>query len=262
MHNRFPTLFLSHGSPLYALDAGAAGTAWEAMVQRLPKPRVIIVITAHWETNLPMLSGNAKPNMIYDFGGFPDALYQISYPAPGAPDTAALAVARLKAADITAAIDGCRGFDHGTWVPLARMFPNADIPVVQLSVQPTLGVAHAYRVGAALAALRDEGVLIVGSGHMTHNLEDWMARSPMTTEYVTAFQTWMLARLTANTRDDLTHYRERAPHAVRAHPTEEHLLPLFVAHGAAGAMLETPSVARTFSGLEGGALALDAYRFD
>jgi 4,5-DOPA dioxygenase extradiol len=261
--SKLPTLFISHGSPMHAVASGAAGDVWAALGQELgkakPRPRALLVVTAHWETNLPMLSGNAKPSMIYDFGGFPDQLYEIQYPASGAPELAARASGLLKSAGVTAAVDGCRGLDHGTWVPLLRMFPHADIPVAQLSVQPSLGAAHAYRVGEALAPLREEGIAIIGSGHLTHNLRDWMmaARSPTTetASYAREFQAWMFAHLQSNDVNSLTRYRELAPHAVRAHPSEEHLLPLFVARGAAGADAKTQRV------FEGSALAMDAYRF-
>jgi 4,5-DOPA dioxygenase extradiol len=251
---------------MHAIASGAAGEVWAALGQELgkakPRPRALLVVTAHWETNLPMLSGNAKPSMIYDFGGFPEELYRIQYAAPGAPDLATRASTLLKAAGITAAIDGCRGLDHGTWVPLLRMFPGADIPVVQLSVQPSLGASHAWRVGEVLAPLREEGVAIIGSGHLTHNLRDWMmAARSQTTEtapYAREFKAWMFAHLQSNDVEALTHYRDLAPHAVRAHPSEEHLLPLFIARGAAGADAKTE---RVFEGFEGSALAMDAYRF-
>ena len=129
---KLPTLFISHGSPMHAINAGAAGEAWAALAKQLPTPKAVLMVTAHWETNLSMLSGNAKPSMIYDFGGFPDALYKINYAAPGAPDIAAKAQALLKSAGITAGVDGCRGFDHGTWVPLLKMFPDADVPITQV----------------------------------------------------------------------------------------------------------------------------------
>jgi 4,5-DOPA dioxygenase extradiol len=261
--SKLPTFFISHGSPMHAIASGAAGDVWAALGKSKPRPRALLVATAHWETNLPMLSGNAKPSMIYDFGGFPDPLYQIRYSAPGAPELATHASGLLKTAGITAAVDGCRGLDHGTWVPLLRMFPNADIPVVQLSVQPSLGTAHAWRVGEALAPLREEGVAIIGSGHLTHNLRDWMmaARSQTmeTALYAREFQAWMFAHLQSNDVEALTHYRDLAPHAARAHPSEEHLLPLFVARGAAGADAKTE---RVFEGFEGSALAMDAYRFN
>ena len=258
--NALPTFFLSHGSPMHAIQAGKAGEAWARLAAALPVPKAVLMVTAHWETNLPMLSGNARPSMIYDFGGFPDALYKIQYAAPGEPGVAARAQSLLKDAGFTAGVDGCRGFDHGTWVPLLKMYPDADVPVVQLSVQTALNPHHHFEVGRALAPLTREGVLIVGSGHLTHNLRDWMmsrgqvAHAP----YAVKFQSWVHEHLAAHDVDALTHYRDRAPDAARAHPTEEHFLPLFVALGAAG---ENATVERVFDGFEGSALAMDAYRF-
>ena len=218
------------------------------------------MVTAHWETNLPMFSGNAKTSMIYDFGGFPEALYKINYPAPGAPDIAAQAQALLKGAGLTAGIDGCRGVDHGTWVPLLKMYPDADVPIVQLSVQTAMNPRHHVDVGRALAPLTKEGVLIVGSGHLTHNLRDWMMSRGDATHapYAVKFQRWVFDRLAAHDVDALAAYRQQAPDAVRAHPTEEHFLPLFVALGAAGPDTEPK---RVFAGFEGNALVMDAYRF-
>jgi len=257
---KLPTLFLSHGSPMHAVNAGAAGEVWAALAKKLPKPKAVLMVTAHWESNLPMLSGNARPSMIYDFGGFPEELYKIRYPAPGAPDIAARAQQLLKDAGITAGIDGCRGFDHGTWVPLLKMYPDADVPVVQLSVQTAMSPQHHYEVGRALAPLTKEGVLIVGSGHLTHNLRDWMATRGQGTRaaYAQHFQQWVYEHLASHDVNALTHYRREMPDAVRAHPTEEHFLPLFVALGAAG---EDAKVERVFDGFEGNALAMDAYRF-
>ena len=255
-----PTLFISHGSPMHAINAGAAGDVWAALANQLPTPKAVLMVTAHWETNLPMLSGNAKPSMIYDFGGFPEALYKINYPAPGAPDVAAKAQALLKDAGITAGIDGCRGIDHGTWVPLLKMYPHAEVPIVQLSVQTAMNPRHHYDVGRALTPLTRQGVLIVGSGHLTHNLRDWMqsrgqaAHAP----YAQNFQRWVFDHLATHDIDALTRYRQDAPDAMRAHPTEEHFLPLFVALGAAA---EDAKAHRVFAGFEGSALAMDAYRF-
>ena len=255
-----PTLFLSHGSPMHAINAGAAGEVWAALAKQLPKPKAVLMITAHWETHLPMLTGNAKPSMIYDFGGFPDELYKIVYPAPGAPDVAARAQTLLKAAGFTAGIDGCRGFDHGTWVPLLKLYPDANVPVVQLSVQTAMNPRHHYDVGRALAPLTKEGVLIIGSGHLTHNLRDWVMSRGQTAHapYADNFQRWVFEHLAAHDVDGLTRYREAAPEAVRAHPTEEHFMPLFVALAAAGADAKST---RLFDGFEGNALAMDAYRF-
>jgi 4,5-DOPA dioxygenase extradiol len=257
---RLPTLFLSHGSPMHSVEPGAAGRAWAALGRRLPKPRAVLVASAHWETALPMVTGNPKPQTIHDFGGFPEELYRIRYPAPGAPDVAAEIVAALKRAGVTAGIDGCRGLDHGAWVPLRYMYPEADVPVLQLAVQPGRGTAHHFEMGRALSRLADAQVLIVGSGHTTHNLREWMAgmRRPQTLPYAQAFADWVAARLAAHDVESLVHYRERAPEAARAHPTEEHFLPLFVALGAAEPEARPE---RVVEGLEGGALSMDSYLF-
>ncbi len=227
-------------------------------------PKAVLVVTAHWESNLPMLSGNARPAMIYDFSGFPDELYEIVYPAPGAPDVAARAQALLRSAGFATVIDGSRGLDHGAWVPLLKMYPDANVPVVQLSVQTTLNPRHHFDVGRALAPLTREGVLVVGSGHLTHNLRDWMMSqrhgtgSNVRAAYAQKFQRWVFDRLNAHDVEALVRYREDAPDAVRAHPTEEHFLPLFVALGAAG---EGAKVERVHDGFDGSALAMDVYRF-
>jgi 4,5-DOPA dioxygenase extradiol len=258
---KLPTLFISHGSPMHAVNAGKAGEAWATVAKQLPQPKAVLMVTAHWESNLPMLSGNPKPSMIYDFGGFPEELYKIVYGAPGSPDIAARAQALLKDAGFTAGIDGCRGYDHGTWVPLLKMYPDADIPIVQLSVQTAMSPRHHYELGRALALLTKEGVLIVGSGHLTHNLRDWMmtrGQGPRAA-YAQKFQGWVFDKLAAHDVDALTGYRREAPDAVRAHPSEEHFLPLFVALGAAG---HDATPTRIYDGFEGTALAMDAYRFD
>ena len=246
---------------MQAVQPGVAGRAWVALGKALPRPRAILIASAHWETSVPMLTGNPKPQTIHDFGGFPPELYQQRYPAPGATDVAAQAVSLLKRADIAAGVDGCRGLDHGAWVPLKWMYPQHDIPVAQLSVQPELGAAHHLRLGRALAPLREDDVLIIGSGHTTHNLRDWMSnpRRDEPLRYVEAFSAWLHDRLQAHDADAVSAYRERAPDAVRAHPTEEHFLPLFVAWGAGGT--DSP-VERVVSGYEGGAMSLDSYLFD
>ena len=258
---RLPTLFLSHGSPMHALNAGAAGASWAALARELPRPRAVLMISAHWDTSLPMLTGSRTPETIHDFGGFPEELYKLRYDAPGAPDVAARASALLKAAGLTAGIDGCRGLDHGAWVPLRMMYPAANVPVVQLSVQTQRGAGHHWHLGEAIAPLADEEVLIVGSGHVTHNLRDWMAnaRRPGPLPYVTDFANWIAGRLAAHDRDAVIGYRELAPEASRAHPTEEHFLPLLVAWGAAGSDAQAT---RMHESQDGAALSMDAYRFD
>ena len=255
-----PTLFLSHGSPMYAVEPGAAGRAWADLGRTLPRPRAVLMVSAHWETAVPMLSGNARPETIHDFGGFPPELYHLAYAAAGAPDLATRSVALLKAAGIAAGVDGCRGLDHGAWVPLRWMYPHADVPVVQLSVQPALSAAHHVQMGQALAPLADDRVLIIGSGHTTHNLRDWMAnaRQPRTLPYAQAFSDWLATTLAAHDTDTLVAWREIAPEAVRAHPSDEHFLPLFVAYGAAG---EASRPERVVDGFLNGALSMDSYLF-
>jgi 4,5-DOPA dioxygenase extradiol len=255
-----PTVFLSHGSPMHAIEPGIAGRAWTGLGKSLPRPRAVLIASAHWETSTPMLTGSPRPETIHDFGGFPEPLYQVRYPAPGAPDIASDIVARLKTAEITAGIDGFRGLDHGAWVPLRWMYPEADVPVVQLSVQPDHDTEYHLRLGHALRPLADEGILIIGSGHATHNLRDWRS-SPQrqaALPYADAFARWLQQSLASGDADALTHYRDRAPEAARAHPTEEHFLPLFVAWGAAG---PGATAERIVEGFEGAALALDSYLF-
>jgi 4,5-DOPA dioxygenase extradiol len=258
--NPLPTLFVSHGSPMNALAPSASSRTWASLAQALPRPRAVLVASAHFETSVPMLTGNAQPETIHDFGGFPGALYEIRYAARGEPELAARAVSLLKDASITAGINGCRGLDHGAWVPLRWMYPEADVPVVELSLQPALGAAHHLAMGRALAPLAADGVLIVGSGHATHNLGDWMAnpRRQQPLRYAQHFADWLNARLVAHDVEALVAYRGRAPEAARAHPSEEHLLPLLVAWGAAGA---EAAAERHSAGFEAGALANDSYVF-
>ncbi len=257
MAGTLPTLFISHGSPMHALDAGAVGEAWAALGDRYPHPKAMLIASAHWETNLPMLTGNAKPETIHDFFGFPAPLYKIRYAAPGAPEIAARAQQMLKDAGYTAAIDGLRGLDHGAWSPLLHSHPKADVPVVQVSLQTPLGARHHLQLGRALAPLADEGVLIIGSGQTTHNLRE-RTDTDRAMPYVLEFQAWIKNRLESGATVELTDYRSRAPHAARAHPTEEHLLPLFVALGAASGR---PRIERVYDAVENGVLAMDAYLF-
>jgi len=257
-----PAVFISHGSPMHALEAGATATgqAWSALGRRLPRPRAILIASAHWETEHPALTGSERPGTIHDFYGFPPPLYEIHYAAPGAPQIAERARALLSAAGMQAAVDPARGLDHGAWTPLLYAYPRADVPVVQVSVQPARGPRHHLALGAALAPLSREGVLIVGSGHLTHNLRE--LRSVRDTgvgraePYVSEFQEWVRTLIEAHDYDRLADYRRLSPAGVRAHPSEEHFLPLFVALGAAG---EKARAERFVEHVEGGVLAMDAY---
>jgi 4,5-DOPA dioxygenase extradiol len=257
-----PAVFISHGSPMHALEAGASATgrAWRALGERLPRPRAILIASAHWETGQPALTGAARPETIHDFRGFPQPLYEIRYPAPGAPDVARRAQQLLAAAGFAAAVDPDRGLDHGAWTPLLYAYPRAAIPVVQVSVQTALGPRHHLALGRALAPLAREGVLIVGSGHLTHNLRELRSLSDTGSgraePYVAEFQEWVRQCIEAHDYDRLADYRRLSPAGARAHPSEEHFLPLFVALGAAG---DKARAERFVEHVEGGVLAMDAY---
>ena len=262
-----PTLFLSHGSPVHALGETRASLGWRELAAHLPRPRAILMASAHWESELPMVSTAARPETIHDFGGFPEPLYRIRYAAPGAPDVATAALALLAASRFTVSGVACRGLDHGAWVPLLHMFPDADIPVTQISVQTQLDAAHHVRVGRALAPLARDGVLIVGSGHLTHNLREFFARlrpgaandPPDRVEpYVGEFSAWIQHTLESGDDAALAGWLHAAPHARRAHPSDEHFLPLPFAFGAAG---PHPRVERIDLGIDAGVLAMDAYLF-
>jgi 4,5-DOPA dioxygenase extradiol len=254
-----PSVFVSHGSPMHALQPGAVRSVWQGIAQRLPRPKAIVMSSAHWEADAPMLTGTAKPETIHDFYNFPKPLYEIQYPAPGAPDVAVKAFEYLKQAGLSPSIDPGRGLDHGAWSPLLHMYPAADIPVIQVSVQPHLGPAHHVEVGRALAPLAKEGILLFGSGHMTHNLRDMdRAGTGAIAPYAKDFQTWTNARIQSGNLEELVNYRQLNPNGVRAHPTDEHFLPLFFALGAAPSGYKAEHL---HDGIEMGALAMDAYLF-
>ncbi|MFJ7284525.1 DODA-type extradiol aromatic ring-opening family dioxygenase [Pseudomonas sp. NPDC099000] len=253
----FPSLYISHGSPMLALEPGASGPALARLAAEMPKPKAIVIVSAHWESNELLVSGNPRPETWHDFGGFPKALFEVQYPAPGDPQLAAEVVEQLKADGLPARIDAKRPFDHGVWVPLSLMYPRADIPVVQVSLPTRGGPALQTRVGHALASLREHGVLLIGSGSITHNLRelDWHAGPESVEPWARTFRDWMIEKLAANDEVALHDYRQQAPNAVRNHPSDEHLLPLYFARGAGGEF----SIAH--QGFTMGALGMDIYRF-
>jgi 4,5-DOPA dioxygenase extradiol len=255
-----PALFVPHGAPTFALRPRAAGAALARHAGLLPRPRAIVAVSAHWETAVPTVGTASRLETIHDFSGFPTELYSIRYPATGCPEAAREVAQALGSAGLPVRFDTERGLDHGAWVPLRLMFPDADVPVVPLSMQPHLGVSHALRVGRALAPLREHGLLVMASGNVTHNLHDYFAasRNGSTPAYVREFADWVWERLAARDVDALVAYRGSAPGAARAHPTEEHLLPLYVALGAGG---ETFDATRIHAGIDDYVLAMDAYAF-
>jgi 4,5-DOPA dioxygenase extradiol len=243
-----------------ALEPGDAGAALVDKAGTLPRPKAIVVASAHWDTQVPTLSVACKLETIHDFHGFPQPLYAMRYAAPGAVPLAMDVRVLLEEAGFKVELDCSRGLDHGAWVPLRLMYPEADIPVLGMSIQSHLGPRHHYQVGQALAALRQQGVLVIASGNLTHNLMHFATMRGLDhpPEYVTAFQNWMFAQLQAGDIDTLLDYRQMAPGAVDAHPSEEHLLPLFLALGAAGPDF---SAERIYSGIEYKMLAMDSYAF-
>jgi 4,5-DOPA dioxygenase extradiol len=257
--DRFPTLFVSHGSPMLAIDDSPTARFLATLGASLPRPRAILVASAHYETAAPRLGAARQPATLHDFGGFPPALHALRYPAPGDPELATRAAGLLEAAGIPAGLDPDRPLDHGIWVALHRMFPAADIPVVPLSVQPGADAASHVRIGAALAPLRDEGVLVMGSGGASHNLRalDWRGGPGPLPAWVRDFTAWVGDRLQAGDQEALLDWQRLAPEAARNHPTPEHFLPLFVALGAACG----DAAVRLNPEHEMGALALDAWRF-
>ncbi len=238
------------------LEPGRAGAAWQALARELPRPRAILAVSAHWNTAAPAVSAAPRPPSIHDYYGFPPALYELDYPAPGAPDLAAEVAALVPGIRI----DHRRGLDHGAWSPLRAMYPAADIPVIQFAVMPNTSAESHYRLGEMLRPLAQRGVLILASGGLTHNLRDIVPDAPdgEALPHVAEFRDWFAATLDHHDLPALLDWQARAPHAARAHPTPEHLLPLFVALGAAGA---EATLRNTYRDYQLGALALDSFVF-
>jgi len=255
--SRAPSLFISHGSPMFALEPGVLGPRLRQLGEALPGISAILVVSPHWQTRGLQITGAAQHTAIHDFGGFPAPLYALQYAPPGAPALAQAVADQLREAGLAATLDAQRGLDHGAWVPLRHLKPAADIPVIQVSMPHDLDAAGAVRLGQALAPLRDHGVLIVGSGSLTHNLYEFR-RHIDDPEYAQAFADWIAAAVAQGDDAALIDYRTRAPHAVRAHPTEEHYLPLLVALGAS-----TPDESRTRieGGMTDGILSMDSFGF-
>jgi 4,5-DOPA dioxygenase extradiol len=254
-----PALFISHGSPMLALEQGSTTHFLQALSAGFSRPRAIVVASAHWETAEPRVTGAAKPETIHDFHGFPQALYALRYPARGEPALAARVVQMLQAAGIAAGIDEARGLDHGAWNPLLLMYPAADIPVIALSIQPKRDARWHYTLGKVLGALRAEDILVIGTGNLTHNLYQAMrGHHDSTPAWVTEFAEWVAQRVAANDIEALLAWQERAPFAIENHPTPEHFLPFFIALGAGGTAHHAQRLHRDISL---GVLAMDAYMF-
>jgi len=248
-----PTLFVSHGAPTLALQKTPASDFFRTLAARLPKPKAVLIASAHWEEPAPTFGLGTET--IHDFYGFPDALYRLQYPAPPATDLANRAVALLKEAGHAARIDETRGRDHGAWMPLILGWPDMDVPVTQLALVEGASPAEHFAIGRALKRLRDEGVLIVGSGSATHNLR---ARpTPAPAEWASAFVAWLDSTLSERDDEALRNWRTSAPYAEINHPTPEHFDPIMIPRGAAEGEASTP----LHASWEFGSLSMNAYAF-
>ena len=256
-------LFISHGAPMLAIEPGETGKLLAELGASLPIPSAILVVSAHWDTQTPTICSTSQPETIHDFGGFPKQLYEIEYPANGAPAMANKAADLLKQAGITAKIDNRRGLDHGAWVPLMLMYPQANIPVAQISIQSGQSPQAHFALGQALSALQADNVMLIASGSATHNLGDFFSaqRDAKTLDYVPLFANWLAEKIEGNDTEALLDYRNQSQYAVKAHPTEDHILPLFVALGWANGV-KNQQVKRYTPEDTYGILAMDIYQWD
>ncbi len=268
MDTRLPSIFLSHGSPMTALEPGAAGAFMKELGPRIAaafgRPKAILAVSAHTAARAPVLLGAARHEAVYDFGGFDPQLYTLRYDAPGAPALAERVAQLMDDAGLPVHLSPEGGLDHGNWTPLRYMVPDANIPVLPLAFVPTRTPAQQFALGEALAPLADEGVLVMGSGSITHNLRRVFAgglRGPVDAPEAPesrAFRDWIADRSAARDWEALFAYRQRAPHAVDMHPTDEHLLPWYVAAGAGG---RDSAPLRLHQSVTYGCLGMDAYAF-
>ena len=260
-------LFISHGSPMTALEPGALGPFLQrlgpAIDAAFDRPRAILALSAHTLTREPVLFAATRHGTVHDFQGFPEALYRLRYDSPGAPELAPRVLELLRAAGLNAIQTDDGGLDHGIWTPLRLAYPAADIPILPLGFPPHWSPARLFELGRALAPLAAEGVLVMGSGSITHNLRLLFDGGPVlvdAAEIATCaqFRQWFAARAAAADWPALLDYRAQAPHAALMHPGDEHLLPWFVAAGAAG---EPAAGLRLHQGITYGSLGMDAYAF-
>ena len=251
-----PVLFISHGAPTFAIEPGVLGPQLQALGAQLDQVKAVLVVSPHWQTPDVKVMMTVKPETIHDFGGFPASLYELSYPAVGAPELAKEAARLLEQAGFATGFDAGRGLDHGAWVPLWHLLPQATLPVFQVSMPVTLDAAQAVQMGQVLSALRQQGVLIVASGSMTHNLYEFRQAGSKPQLYAQEFTTWVCSAVLARATAAVVAYRTEAPHAERAHPTDEHFLPLLIAMGAAG---DADPVRVLDGGITYGVISMESY---
>lgn len=251
-----PVFFISHGAPTFALEPGLLGPQLKMLGAQLTQVNAVLVVSPHWQTRDVRVATTPKPETVHDFGGFPAELYTLQYPARGQPERANAAANLLTTAGFATGLDERHGLDHGAWVPLYHLLPQADVPIFQVSMPLSLTTAQAVDMGRALAPLRAQGVVIVASGSMTHNLYEIRQPDAKPEAYAQEFASWVRTAVLAHAVKPLINYRTEAPHATRAHPTEEHFLPLLV---ALGALQAGDSVQVLDGGITHGVLSMESY---
>ncbi|TDR82227.1 DODA-type extradiol aromatic ring-opening family dioxygenase [Paludibacterium purpuratum] len=254
-----PALFVSHGAPTLALEDSPTARFLEQLGRSLPRPTAVVVVSAHWESARPTLGTHPAPDTIHDFGGFPRVLYTLRYPAHGTDLLFGRVREALRAGDIEPVDDATRGLDHGAWTPLMRMFPDADVPVINLSLPRNLDEAGLRALGRALRPLRAENILILASGSYTHNLWQMQPDGSAPPAWAEAFAAWVDSQLLARQDETLDAWMNLAPHARQAHPSDEHFLPLFIALGAAS---DGVAPTRLHDDWRYGGLSMALWRFD
>ena len=255
-----PSLFVAHGAPTLVIEDHAYARFLKSLADSLPKPRAIAIASAHWEAREQRVGGAERHDTLHDFRGFPDELYRIRYEAPGDPALAQEIRELLRQGGVAAELDAERGLDHGAWAPLALMYPDADVPVIPLSIDRRLPPAAQCAVGRLLEPLRARGVLLIGSGGTVHNLRRIEWNSAQVSEWAVAFDRWLQARLEAWDLEALADFEKQAPHAADAVPpgANEHFVPLFIALGAAGSARRATLLFRDY---QMGSLSLSCWRF-
>jgi 4,5-DOPA dioxygenase extradiol len=253
MADNLPAIFFGHGNPMNAVSRNAYTEAWRLMGTQLPRPRAILCVSAHWYVPMTGVTVGTAPRTIHDFGGFPRELYAVQYPAPGDPDLARRVQKLL--APLPVQLDDTWGLDHGTWSVLCHVYPQADVPVVQLSIDETQPPAFHYEIGRKLAPLRGEGVLVVGSGNLIHNLHAyaWGRHVPEPFDWAVRFEKEARARLVAGDHQPLVDYETLGRDALLSIPTPDHYLPLLYVIGT-----RQKGDAATFpvEGIDGGSVSM------
>ncbi|HYV09586.1 MAG TPA: 4,5-DOPA dioxygenase extradiol [Pyrinomonadaceae bacterium] len=259
MATTMPAIFFGHGNPMNALAKNDWTEAWAAIGKTIPTPRAILCVSAHWYLPATLVTTMATPRTIHDFGGFPRELFQVQYPAPGDPELAQQIRDLLKPTDV--GLDHSWGLDHGTWSVLCHVFPNADVPIVQLSIDETKPAAFHFELGKRLAPLRDEGILICGSGNLVHNLHTyaWGRHLPEPYDWAVRFETTARELMQNRTFEPLINYETLGRDALLSIPTPDHYLPLVYVLGAAR---ENDAISFPVEGVDGGSISMLAVSVD